>query len=262
MTWLEIAKSLAPGRSRRVSHCNPNDKSAVTSAGDNGWSLYCFRCGGTVEFEPYPELSLQEKLNKLNQARQADEYHECSTTLPEPVEFNLNVWPIGHRVWLHKAGLTNDDISTLGIYYNSKTDRVVLPVTRDGRVIYWQARGFDKSRPKYINPSVADPPAAKFGAGGSVVLTEDYLSAFRVGQHTEAWALLGTSLKPGVLSELLTYQNDIKIWLDPDLAGQSKGRDAARLLRTYGKSVVMLHSDRDPKLLSSSEIQEILCANL
>lgn len=261
MTWLEIAKSLAPGRSLRVSHCNPSDKSAVTSAGEHGWSLYCFRCGGTVEFEPYPELSLQDKLNKLNQARQADEYHEYATTLPQPVEFSLSKWPITHRVWLHKAGLTNDDIAMLGIYYNSKTDRVVLPVMRGERVVYWQARGFDTSRAKYINPSIADPPAAKFGEGSSIVLTEDYLSAFRVGQHTEAWALLGTALKPGVLSELLPYQGTIKIWLDPDFAGQSKGRDAARLLRTYGKSVVMLHSDRDPKLLSSSEIKDILCAD-
>lgn len=259
MSWLTQAKA-ANGKSVRTKHCS-SDLSAVASAGDTGWSLYCFRCGKVVEFEPYPELSLQEKLTKLKAARNADEYHESSTALPEPANFDLSSWPTTHRAWLHRAGLFNSDIESLGIYYNPVTDRVVLPVVSDGKVCYWQARGFDKTRAKYLNPRVADPPCAKFGSGPYIVLVEDFLSAYRVGQHAEAWALLGTALKAGALAALLSDPRPVAVWLDPDAAGRTKGRQAALTLRTYGKAVRILASDADPKLLSSSQIKEVLCGS-
>lgn len=261
MSWLDTAKALRVGTSGRVEHCVSGDKSAVVSAGDSGWSMYCFRCGEQVEFEPYPALSLAERIVKLQEAKALDAAAERSVELPTPIEHDLSKWPVSQRAWLHKAGLFNTDIAALGIYYNARLNRVVLPVMVEGTVGYWQARGFDKSRAKYINPKISNPPLAEFGSGGCIVLVEDYLSAFRVGQVTAAWGLLGTTLKTPGLAKLLHDGRQVVTWLDPDKAGVEKSAAIRKMLRAYGKHVVNIVSTRDPKLLPRSEIAQLLKDN-
>ncbi len=262
MTWLATAKAIRQGSSERVEHCVSGDKSAVVSAGDNGWSMYCFRCGEQVEYEPYPELSLSERVARLQAARTLDSIAEWHVELPEPKEFDLSKWPVEQRAWLHKAGLFNTDIARLGVYHNTRLNRVVLPVRVGNEVGYWQARGFDKSRAKYINPKIKNPPLAEFGSGNCVVLVEDYLSAFRVGQVTTAWGLLGTTLKTPGLARLMQDGRQVVTWLDPDKAGVEKSAAIRKMLRAYGKHVINIASKRDPKLLSKAEILQLLKDNL
>lgn len=258
MNWLEVAQSLNKGASRRHEHCVAGDKSAVVSAGDNGWSMWCFRCGDTVEFVPYPTPSLTERIARLVEAKTLDTAAELNVSMPLPASHNIAEWPVGHRVWLYKAGLNNDDIARLKIYYNERIDRVVLPVYVDGVPEYWQARGFDKSRAKYLNPKIAEPPLAQFGKGEEIVLVEDYLSAFRVGQVTTAYGLLGTTLRTSALSKLLVDPRPVVTWLDPDKAGIEKAKVIRKTLRACGKRVLNVRSSKDPKLLSRAEISNIL----
>ena len=254
MTWLARVQALRKGQSLRVEHCVPGDMSAVASAGDRGYGLYCFRCGGTVEFVPYPEENLKEKLARLAEQRGHDTAYQQYQSPPAPANLQVRDWPVERRAWLHKAGLSNDDIAVLGIYYHEVTDRIVLPVVQGGEVIYWQARGFDKSRAKYLNPKVGEPPVVEFGTGQHVVLVEDYLSAFRVGQVTTAWGLLGTALKVRGLVRLLHEPRPVLTWFDPDTAGRQKAAAVRKQLRAYGRHVVDVASTRDPKLHSAEEI--------
>lgn len=256
MGWLDTAKALRVGGSVRAEHCVGGDKSAIISAGDKGWSVYCFRCGETVEFELYPEAPLAERIARLVEAKTQDAVAELAISLPGPAIHELGRWPVGHRAWLHKAGMFNADIAALGIYYNERLDRVILPVVRGSSVIYWQGRGFDKKRAKYINPKVANPPAAEFGIGSCIVLVEDYLSAWKVGKVTEAWGLLGTQLKAEAMSKLLVAGKPVVTWLDPDKAGITKASVMRRALRAYGVRVIDVLSRRDPKLLSTTAIEQ------
>lgn len=180
----------------------------------------------------------------------------ASVSLPQPMQPDPQLWPAMARVWLYKAGLSNDDITGLGFYFCDRTQRVVMPVYQDGKLVYWQARGFNSAHAKYINPVVSrDKLFAKYGSGGVIVLTEDMLSAFRVGKVTEAWALMGTSISDGMLDLLTKQQRPIRTMLDPDKAGIKGGAKALRQLQLLGVDIKILRPHKDPKLLTLKEIE-------
>ncbi|RQW44699.1 DNA primase [Novosphingobium sp. LASN5T] len=169
------------------------------------------------------------------------------------------MWPLEARVWLYKAGFNNDDIQRHGFYFAGRIQRVVLPVLRDWRVIYWQARGFDADRPKYLNPPV-DKPIAYFGDSGPLVLTEDILSAARVGAVARGAAILGTSLGDPAIAEVVREAGGqpVRIWLDPDSAGRKGTAKARKALSLAGLSVSNIRSELDPKFYTRSEIEEFI----
>ena len=174
-----------------------------------------------------------------------------------PAEFNPSLWPLAARVWLYKAGLSNERITELGFYWNDRMQRVVMPVLTGLKVSYWQARGFDKDRPKYINPHVYKP-LFKVGTGPMLVLTEDMLSAARVGEVTEAWSILGTSMDDDKVAQVVATGLPVRIWLDPDSAGLKGRRKLVPKLRAYGVDAFAIKTDRDPKLYSKEEIMKFL----
>ena len=66
-------------------------------------------------------------------------------------------------------------------------DRVVLPVlSPSGGVLFWQARAVDKRQPKYLAPPIDKATViAAYGCADTVTLTEDLLSAYKVGKVGE-----------------------------------------------------------------------------
>ena len=94
----------------------------------------------------------------------------------------LGEWPAAARVWLHHAGLGREEIGRLGATYDPRSQRVYLPVVEEGRLVFWQARALDGRQPKYLAPPV-DKTAVlpRWGRAEEVTLTEDILSAFKVG---------------------------------------------------------------------------------
>ncbi len=174
-----------------------------------------------------------------------------------PAEFDPSAWPLAARVWLYKAGLSNDRIKELGFYWNSRMSRVVMPVLDGLKVRYWQARGFDKDRAKYINPKVYKP-MFKVGAGPVLVLTEDMLSAVRVGEVTAAWSILGTSMDDAKIAQVVATGLPVRVWLDPDSAGLRGRRKLVPRLRAYGVNALAVKAERDPKLYSKEEIKRFL----
>jgi hypothetical protein len=176
-----------------------------------------------------------------------------------PADFNPSNWPLEPRVWLYKAGLSNEAIQGSGFYYHEPTKRVVLPVFDNGALVYWQARGFDASRPKYLNPEVDRTKlVAKYGQGDVLVLTEDILSAKRVSLHTEAWSILGTAIPDPVLGQIIRTGKPVLVWLDPDDAGRKGTSKAVAKLRAYGVEAKAIRTDRDPKLYSAKEIATVI----
>jgi len=256
--WLAAAQATPEGSRRRVDHDCGGGRTLVVSNKADGWAAFCFRCDdhGWV---PKPTPSLAERIARRKAQAHQDASIGASVLLPEPINTNVGTWPPAAAAWLYRAGIGKPEIAQLGAYWHATSGRVVLPVVQDGELVYWQARDPDwtraSKRPKYINPPI-DKSAlvATYGHGPGIVLTEDILSAFRVGQMTEAWALLGTNLTDAVLARLLERRAPVAVWMDPDTAGQRSARDTTRRLALCGVPARCIQSVRDPKLLSRREL--------
>ncbi|MEJ1593509.1 toprim domain-containing protein [Escherichia coli] len=261
-SWLDKAQALPEGTKRRTSHDCGDGTPLLIECKPDGWSAWCHRCDdkGWVS----RQLSLSEKLARITAANASDEATRHVQGLPIPRVSTPRDWPLEARVWLYKAGFSNADIETLGVYWHAPTQRVVLPLyDSHGQLVYWQARDpFWKRgapRPKYLNPAVNKARlVAKYGSGPCIVLTEDILSAYKVGKTTEAWSLMGTALKTWIIHELIEAHRPVITWLDPDDAGQTAASAIRRGLRSYGLDVHNLVTPKDPKLHWRSEIESYL----
>lgn len=204
-----------------------------------------------------PIESLADKVARLQRLSAGDDSVRGleQGSLPVPQVRSIPEWPDGAAVWLYKAGLSREDIGRLGIYYHPPSDRVVLPVGT-----YFQARAYQKGRmPKYMGPGVRPPDLiAKWGSDTVPTLTEDILSAMKVGSVSEGWAVLGTHVSDAMVAALLKRGTAVRTWLDPDAAGRRGAAKIIKQLRAYGLEVRDIVSERDPKLHSRSEIKEIL----
>ena len=246
--------NLKPGGRLRVPHdCGPG-RTLLISHVDDGVMAHCFRCSDSAFIKD--ERSLAERIAALAKARAAD-VEVIRPELPEPRERDVQQWPKAARVWLYKAGLSNDAIERLGFYWHPVTQRVVMPVFEEGELVYWQARSLNPNVPKYINPTVERGTVApRFGRGGAcIVLTEDILSAIKVGMVNEAWSIMGTSLPDKIAVRLVNAARPVIVMLDPDDAGRKGTAKIITQLRLLGLTAGSYFGRADPKLLSLKEIE-------
>ncbi len=256
-SWERFTHGLDIGRSIRVDHDCGAGRTLKVSHKEAGFDAHCWRCG-EGGFIPH-QVSLAERIERLRKVRQAALTATASPALPSPREYDPQLWPDYASVWLYKAGMSNDDIVGLRFYYCSNLDRVVMPLYEGDTPVYWQARGFDKGLPKYINPPVDRTRLLfKAGTGSVLVLTEDILSAYKVGKVTEAWSLMGTSISDFALNLVARSGKPVRIMLDPDAGGESGRRKAQRKLQMMGLDVEIIVPRKDPKLLTLAEIRTIL----
>lgn len=264
-SWVHLLPQVPAGSRARLEHDCGGGRTLLVTHDSEGHHAWCFRCG-EGDFVPAPTPSLSERLAALERARSAEVRASSSVALPEPRQYDFTHAggvPLAARVWLYKAGLSNDDIEAMGIYYHEPTQRVIMPVMRDGECIYWQGRDptwtRSSRRPKYINPPVDKYSlCAKYGSGPVIVLTEDMLSAYRVARVTEAWSIMGTALAPGVLAELLQQRKPVVLMFDPDAGGQKANSSVYRTLSMLGVPVRIARTERDPKYLSKEQTCDLL----
>ena len=246
--------NLKPGGRLRVPHdCGPG-RTLLISHVDDGVMAHCFRCNDSAFVKD--ERSLAERIAALAKARAAD-VEVIRPELPEPRERDVQQWPKAARVWLYKAGLSNDAIERLGFYWHPVTQRVVMPVFEEGELVYWQARSLNPNVPKYVNPRIERGTVApRFGRGGAcIVLTEDILSAVKVGMVNEAWSIMGTSLPDKIAVRLVNAARPVIVMLDPDDAGIKGAAKIITQLRLLGLTAGSYLGRADPKLLSLKEIE-------
>lgn len=264
-SWYPLAAGLDVGQKLRVKHDCGSDRIMLVSRDDSGFRAWCFRCNDGGSALP-PQESLTDKLARMARQRAAD-VAASRPELPEPRVYALDEWPSEARLWLYRAGLGRDRIGELGAYYHPPSDRVVLPVLDGGVPVFWQARAVDGRVPKYLAPSSdRSRVIPRFGAAANVTLTEDILSAYKVGMVGEGWAMMGTRVSDHALSRLLVRRARVNVWMDNDLPPKfsiNRGQIAAKLigkhLRAAGLEVRNIISPRDPKLMHADEIKALLC---
>ncbi|WCA46212.1 DNA primase [Caulobacter phage DCM] len=255
--WLELAQALPEGTRGTADHDCGTGKKLVIDHKVGGWGAYCYRCG-LPGWVPKPPESLAQRIARLGAQRAEEQAVRGSLDLPTPANSNPRTWPLEARVWLYKVGFSNDDIESLGFFYHERTKRVVMPSLNEGKLVYWQARGFNPDFAKYINPQVNPKPVAKYGSGPVLVLTEDMLSAAKVGMLTEAWSLLGTKISTATVVEIMRLRKPVVIWLDPDQAGIDGSAAVYKALTVSGVNARVVRTQQDPKLHSKKEIAHII----
>lgn len=252
------AGALSTGQRTRVAHdCGDGETILVTKQA-KGTSAYCFRCAGKGWLSS--ELSLADRMAALRAGGHDDEAQHYAAP-PTPAEYDPQKWPAHARVWLYKAGFSNDDIEAFGWYWNPRMCRVILPVGEN----FWQGRGFDVNRAKYLNPHVdRSRVVAKFGSPGPVlVLTEDILSAAKVAKAgIWSWSCMGTVLPLAIAMEIVALGVPVIVGLDPDRAGFVGASRIARELTLFGARAAPAFMKKDPKFHSIKEIQEWVTTSL
>jgi DNA primase len=152
------------------------------------------------------------------------------------------------------------------------SNRVVLPVYErsSGVLKFWQARSIDGRQPKYLAPDLdRSRVISQWGHAEAVTLTEDILSAYKVGLVGEGWSLMGTKLTDHALSALMERNKQpgftVNVWLDNDLPpkhpvnrGQLAAAKVLAKLRAVGLTAHNIISPLDPKLMSRVAIKEYL----
>jgi hypothetical protein len=255
-----LACDLPVGRSIRVRHyCGEGKPLSLTRLAD-GVVYSCHRCGEKGLFKI--ELSLAERLALIKQQRESDATVFGNASPPEP-RTPWPEWPVEARLWLLKAGLSAADVPKLMCWYHLPTQRVVVAPRGASAGGYWLARALKwkpgDPRPKYLaRPGGAQNAVPKYGESNRIVLTEDLLSAYKVGTVGEAWCLLGTSIRDKMLGELLADGRPVSVWLDPDPAGIKAASQVAAKLRAYGVDTTIIKSTKDPKLVHRAQIKELL----
>lgn len=257
-SWWPQAEQLEVGQKRRVPHDCGEGSTLIVSRSADGYRAWCFRCNDGDSASP-PVESLSDKVARISAQRAGDAALPFSG-LPLPVVSAVSAWPAAAALWLYRAGLGRDDIGRLGAYYHPPSDRVVLPVLEAGVPVFYQARAYQKGRmPKYLGPTPRPPRLlARWGSAVSPTLTEDMLSAMKIGTVAEGWAVMGTKVSDHMIAMLLKRKTPVNVWLDPDAAGRKGAAKIIKQLRAYGLEVRDILSQRDPKLHTRDEIKELL----
>jgi hypothetical protein len=262
--WLATAKTLAAGRRIRI-ECCAQDKSLMVSNEERGYRAYCFRCGPRG-FVAHGDFSIDQLRRRRDEFALLQEAH-----VRLPKDFTTEI-PTNDAVWLFKAGIATGVAKHYGFGYSPSLRRVVLPVYSEGALAGFTARSTIGAKPKYIERMASSDavfmadPATRLpdvdgwsdDSGPDLVITEDILSAVRVGRIAKrAVALLGTSANAEQLSGF-SELHSIAVWLDPDRAGRVATHKIVRRLCLQGKAVQRIRTDRDPKFFSNREIRSLL----
>jgi hypothetical protein len=164
------------------------------------------------------------------------------------------------KLWLHKHHCDAADVYFKGVV--GQLDQVSLTLYDPyWNPIGWQIRNLVKE-PKYltkITDTRAD--AAWFVKDHkTLVITEDYLSAYRVHNDTglSSLALLRTTITDKTLIQIQELGfNTIFIWLDPDEAGRKGAKKVQETLSHYLSDevdVINHFSDQEPKQHTKKEL--------
>ena len=206
----------------------------------NSW--YCFGC---KYYKKKTDLdSLRERVSKsLTNDRVGYPLNTKEITSPRGLK------------WLLEYNITPEEIAQYNLCW-SDPDLLVLYNSRD----YWQGRVFsDVTTQKY--KSWGQKPIIMYGTIGravGVVLTEDIISAICVSRvpNIIAIPMLGTSCSRSLEKHLQKLDIFTYVWLDGDV--KKKSIALKNKLKTLGLLTKSILTNKDPKMYTKEQIEEIL----
>ncbi len=251
----------------RVNHdspdCGGSSKSMNIEVKSDGHILaYCHRCSKSGSYNsPYFSGKKAEggtrTDSKISATRglRTEGYKRATCSMAE--------WTTEARGFVLKAGLSQLEVTANDIRYDKTIDGIYLSVLNDTGNCGYVLRRFSCEGAKYLNDFVDCRPRCHASRpaidSDLVVITEDILSAIKVGRQFNAVSILGTNCDVLTLNWLIKKYSKFVIWLDDD--NQIVKRQQRVLKNTFsmlGESRIITGVGKDPKYLTDREIREII----
>ena len=222
---------------------------------ETGIVAYCHHCNESGFAKDKDDSRLSGWINK----------HSTVTTKSNAKPILASLTTEG-KVWLHTNYCDVDDFQ--GVI--GERHKVALTLHNpEQEVIGWQVRNLlPNATPKYITHYIDNSNRGDAGwfhkSSKTLVITEDYLSAYRVHNDTgfSSVALLRTIVSDKTLRQIheLNFEY-VVIWLDPDEAGIEGAAKAYKKLNHFLPSetkIILLGMDKEPKQCTPAELESIL----
>jgi len=177
-----------------------------------------------------------------------------------PPDFSLEI-PREGLLWLFMSGIGEELIYEYNIGWSEKMGRVVIPIYDGDNLIGVQCRAvFTGQVPKYMNRKGNSKGVfwANTASYSKVVITEDILSAIKVGRLYGACSTLGTVLHDSIIAKYL-LDKEVIVWYDGDEAGRKGSAKAMKALNMMGVDCREVLTDKDPKEYNIKEARDIIC---
>jgi hypothetical protein len=229
---------LTVGESRRMNCPNCNSYNTFTVTNNMGSVLWnCYKLSCSLSGSSRVTMSVDDIRTAMDR--------QIANQKDETFSFPEHIVPHGNRkavtMWCDEWKLSADQ---LNLYYDVKENRVVFPVTSNGKIVDGVGRALGRVKPKWKRYGKNTLPYSH-GCGRTAVVVEDCVSAAVVAStKIVGVAVLGTSLGESHKQYLSQFSTAI-IALDPDAL--KKSLQFTRELRTYVKDVKVLKLTDDLK---------------
>ncbi|ARW58991.1 DNA primase [Pectobacterium phage vB_PatP_CB5] len=252
--WLHIAKRLAIGQKRRVTHGCGRTAALDVYNNDDSWSAYCFRCkeSGRVLKEHQSIRVVKEDTSRIGPVP-ATAFHISQATQYEQ-----------RRIWelLVQKGCPPGIIPEEVLWFSRSSNRILL---RQGLLAQGRALS-PQQQPKWLmygdwwnQPRIW---WTRYRGAGPMVLVEDVLSSYKVAKAIELYAPESSVSVAAVLGTVVTSASlrlvagrDVLCMFDGDSAGAVGSRELQQRLAVFGGSFVDVRPEQgDPKDMSLEEI--------
>jgi hypothetical protein len=212
---------LGVGFSYRCNCPECGGKNTFTVTNDNGNVLYnCYKNSCRVAGSIHRDMdvfTIKAKLMQHYAVHTPETYEKALQETFNQSPYLTRMKPANADVknFLSKWNINSDDV-----LYDIRQDRIVFPVhTRSGNMVDAVGRAITNRQPKWLRYA-ASPVPYTHGKGKTVVIVEDAISAYTVGElvghKATGLALLGTQLTDFHKWYIGNYFNNAIVSLDPD----------------------------------------------
>jgi hypothetical protein len=243
-----VLKYMSTGQSRKIPHDGCSESNALSISMEvDGFVCYCFKCGGKGFLAHEDSTFRDRKRREKERAAYLLAKESQSFDLPSDATYNLDTAAIA---WLGRGGWGNDLIQRYRPQWSESLGRCLFSIEPVGYI----ARAVFKDQfPKYL---------AKGPCGGGlywksgfinkrVCLTEDILSAGRVGEVYPAMAMLGTD---SFNWDIIMKCTEVVIWSDGDAGGDKARMKIHKVLDWVDTRVIDVRTPKDPKAYTKKQI--------
>jgi hypothetical protein len=184
---------------------------------------------------------------------------------PADLDFPRDYMPLASGIfgkpgllWLRKYGIDDKTIEEYKIGWSQERFMLIFPVfDSQGNLVMWQGRNFRDSGGKYLTKG---PKSDIMYLTGNpyekdiLVVTEDFISALKVGVIYQSMPLWGSTMSLGLIKKVASRFSQLGVWLDRDKAKESVeiALRASQYLPTF-----VVESTFDPK-----DYQAQVCAQM
>ena len=212
-------------------------------------SAFCFGCGYKERGDRSPFVG--ERDGKNEEPSDGVRFPDDATNIIDGAGLE----------WLAKYGLDASDAFKAGFKWSPYWEQLLMPFyDGDKQLCCIQAKNFNARRAakaKYYNVGEKIQSRTIYGERkGTLVLTEDAVSALVVSLVADAKPLLGTSIPREQIAGFKGPYNRLVVWLDADK--WREGRSIADQAKLLGMETKTLLTDKDPKEYSVDDIRGLL----